>query len=102
MSFESKLSEGKFCIPECQKCNKITWPPSEFCSNCFATTSLKEGDFKGKIIEFSKQEDRYFCVVEFADVIRIMATILEHPKIGQSVTILKCGVKNNDYFFQVS
>ena len=102
MNFESKLSSGKFCIPECEKCKKTVWPPAEFCSHCFGTVSLKEGNFDGKIIEFSRHGKRYFCVVEFLDTIRIMANISKVPKIGQVVKISECGIRDGSYFFQVS
>ncbi len=103
MNFESKLSIGKFCIPECERCKKIAWPPAEFCSHCFGTVSLKEEEeVEGKIIEFSRQDKQYFCIVEFQGAIRIMANISKTPKIGQEVKILKCGIRNGNYFFQVS
>jgi uncharacterized OB-fold protein len=101
MNFESKLNEGIFCIPECVECKKIVWPPSEFCNHCFGKVSLKEGPFVGKIIEFSRQDKQYFCLVEFEDAIRIMAKIPKIPNIGQSVKISKCGISNGNYFFQV-
>ena len=101
MSFESKLGEGKFCIPECAECKKIVWPPSDICSYCFGNVNLKEGDFEGKIIEFSRQKDQFFCMVEFENTIRVMAKISETPEIGKNVKILKCGITNGNYFFQV-
>ncbi len=101
MSFESRLSKGEFCIPECGKCKKIVWPPSEVCSHCFGNVHLKESDFEGKIIEFSRQNDQYFCMVEFENTVRIMAKISVTPEIGKSVKILKCGINNGNYFFQV-
>ncbi len=102
MNFELKLSEGKFFIPECMKCKKIVWPPVEFCNYCFGIVSLKEGDFEGKIIEFSRQDKQYFCIVEFENTIRIMATISKIPEIGQKVKISKCGIKDGNYFFYVN
>ena len=102
MNFESKMSRGEFCIPECEKCKKTVWPPAEFCSHCFGTVSLKQGDFEGKIIEFSRQDEQYFCIVEFSDAIRIMAKISKTPKAGQTVKISKCGIIKGNYFFQVS
>lgn len=101
MNFESKLNEGIFCIPECTECKKIVWPPSEFCNHCFGKVVLKEGSFTGKIIEFSRQNEMYFCLVEFENTVRIMAKISKIPEIGQSVKISKCGIMNGDYFFQV-
>ena len=62
MSFESELSKGQFCIPECLTCKKIVWPPSEFCDKCNGETSLKKEEFEGKIIEFSRNPNSLiFC-----------------------------------------
>ena len=102
MSFESELSQGKFCIPECTVCKKVVWPPAEFCNHCLGEVSLKKGDFEGKIIEFSKQDEGYFCLVEFEKKIRIISKISQIPKIGQTVKISKCGITNGDYFFHVN
>ena len=101
MSFETKLNEGIFCIPECNECKKTVWPPAEFCSHCFGTVSPKEGDFEGEIIEFSSKNGQCFCVVEFEKVFRIIATISKTPGIGQSVKISKCGISDGNYFFVV-
>lgn len=102
MSFESELSKGQFTIPECLECKKMVWPPAEFCNDCFGQTHLKKGVFEGKIIEFSKQNETYFCMVEFENTIKIMAKIVKTPKIDQIVQISKCGIVNGSYFFEVS
>jgi hypothetical protein len=102
MSFESELLQGNFCIPICSACEKIVWPPAEFCNHCFGKVSLKKGDFEGKIIEFSRQNEEYFCLVEFENTIRVMAKILQIPEIGQTVKISKCGISNGNYFFYVN
>ncbi len=102
MSFESELLQGKFCIPECTVCKKIVWPPAEFCNHCFGQVSLKKGNFEGKIIEFSRQNEGYFCLVEFENTIRVMAKILQIPETGQIVKISKCGISNGNYFFYVN
>jgi hypothetical protein len=101
MSFESELSKGQFCIPECLTCKKIVWPPSEFCDNCNEITSLKKGNFEGKIIEFSKQNEDYFCMVEFYTSIRLMAKMSKIPKKDQIVKISECGISNGGYFFEI-
>jgi len=102
MSFEVELTKGIFSIPECKSCNKVVWPPAEFCNNCFGSVNLKKGEFEGKIIEFSKQNNEYFCLVEFEKNIRVLAKILKIPEIGKKVKISKCGISNGSYFFQVS
>ena len=102
MNFELELKKGVFSIPECKSCGKIVWPPSECCNQCFGSVILKKGEFDGEIIEFSKQNNEYFCLVEFEKHVRILAKILEVPEIGKKVRISKCGISKGDYFFQVS
>ena len=102
MSFESELENGNFCIPECINCKNIVWPPTDFCTKCFGKISLKRGDFEGKIVEFSKKDNDFFCVVEFSEKIRIMAKMIQTPNIGDSVKISKCGIENGNYFFHVN
>ncbi|MGV7226194.1 MAG: hypothetical protein ACQ9CV_04660 [Nitrosopumilus sp.] len=101
MSFEDKLQNGEFCIPECSECKNIVWPPSGICNNCFGNVLLKKGEFEGKIIEFSRENENYFCMVEFEKTIRIMAHSLQVPKVGQTVLISNCGIKNGNYFFEI-
>jgi uncharacterized OB-fold protein len=102
MNFETELTNGVFCIPKCNICKKIVWPPTEFCNHCFGTISLKKGDFVGKIIEFSKQNEEYFCLVEFKNTIRIICKMTQTPLIDQSVKIIKCGISDGNYFFYVN
>ena len=101
MSFEKELKKGQFCIPECLSCKKWIWPPSEFCDNCNGVTSLKKGEFEGRIIEFSKQNENYFCMVEFYNSIRLIAKMTEIPKKDHIVKISQCGISNGSYFFTV-
>lgn len=101
MNFESELKKGIFLVNECIKCNKIVWPPSKFCNTCFGQTKLREGDKKGKIIEFSKMDQKYFCVGEFEGKIRIIGTISEGtPNEGDQIEIEKCGIKDDSYYFE--
>ena len=102
MNFELELSKGNFYTPTCTKCSKIIWPPSEFCNYCFGVVSFKNKIVDGKIIEFSKKDDEYFCLVEFENEIIVMAKMFNMPKIGQKVEILKCGIIEGNYFFQVN
>jgi len=102
MNFETKLKEGIFCVPECNECKKIVWPPAEFCNRCFGNTSLSERNFEGKIIEFSSKNNQYFCIVEFEKTFRLIATTSKIPNVGQSVKMSKCGISEGNYFFEVS
>ena len=101
MNFESELSKGILCIPKCSNCNQIVWPPVDFCSHCLGKVILEKGDFYGKILEFSKQDD-YFCLVEFEGKARVIAKMKQIPKIGQKVRIVNCGITKGNYFFEVS
>lgn len=103
MSFESELKKGNFIIGECIYCKKIVWPPSEFCNQCFRDVSWRKGSNEGKIIEFSKQNNDYFCIVEIENTIRIIGKIVSGvPNVGQRVMIEHCGVKDENYFFEMS
>ena len=102
MSFEENLSKGKFLIPKCTQCKKIVWPPSDYCSHCFGKIELKKQDFEAKIVEFSKKNDDYFCIVEIENSFRIIAKFNQIPTIGKNVSISKCGIKDRDYFFEIN
>lgn len=102
MSFEKEISKGNFSIPECTVCKKLVWPPTEYCDKCMGKTSLKKGDFQGKIIEFSRQNEDYFCIVEIEESFKIMAKMIVEPQIGQTVKISKCGINQGNYFFEIS
>lgn len=102
MSFEFELSKGNFFIPECVVCKKFVWPPSEFCSHCMGKTSLKKGDFQGKIIEFSRKNEEYFCIVEIEKSFKIMAKMSREPRVDQIVKITKCGTSEEGYFFEIN
>ena len=100
MNFETELAKGIFVINECINCKKIIWPPSKLCNYCFNETIVREGNKKGKIIEYSKRDTEYFCLAEFEGNIRIIGTISEGtPKEDNEIEIIKCGIKDNTYFF---
>ncbi len=102
MNFESELSQGNFYIPECIKCSKIIWPPVDFCNHCFGEITLRGKISEGKIIEFSRKDEIYFCLVEFENNIRVMAKMSNIPEIGKVVKIVKAGITNGSYFFEIT
>lgn len=102
MNFETELSQGNFHIPECMRCSKIVWPPSEFCNQCFGEITFKKKIVEGRIIEFSRKNEEYFCLVEFENQIRVMAKMSNSPKIGQIVKLVKSGIAKGNYFFEVT
>jgi hypothetical protein len=100
MNFENELKHGKFVVSECLYCKKIVWPPSEFCNQCFKEVNWRNNIQEGKIIEFSKQDDYFFCLSEF-ESIKIMGKLQSGiPGIGKRVRMAKCGINNNNYFFE--
>jgi len=102
MNFETELKKGNLVISECNECKKIVWPPSEFCNQCLKENSWRNCSRTGKIIEFSKKEDTYFCVVEIENSIKIIGEVISGtPNIGKQVNITKCGIANNNYFFKM-
>lgn len=102
MNFETELKKGEFFISECPKCKKIVWPPSEFCNQCLDHNSWRKSSGKGKIIEYSKKENTYFCVAEIEDSIKIIGELISgKPKVGNQIKICDCGISNGNYFFKI-
>jgi len=102
MKFESELKKGVFIVGKCPKCNKVTWPPSDYCNICFGDLDWKESSYNGKLIEFTKKNDKNFCITEIDEGIRIMGTLILNstkPEIGSKVQLEKCGIKNGNYSF---
>ena len=92
MIFEESISKGVFTIPWCPLCEKATWPPSESCHRCHADTISKPSVGCGRIIEYSMDDQGYFCIAEFEESVRIMCRILgdDTPKCGKNVILEKC------------
>ncbi len=100
--FENKLKSNKFVCSECSKCNKLVWPPSDFCNVCFSKVKWRQVSTKGKIIEFAKKDNTIFCIAEFENAVRIMGELetgLKMPSIGQDIELVKCNYINNPQFF---
>ena len=98
MNFDSELKKGNLIVSDCINCKKITWPPSDFCNQCLKKTSWRNCSNQGKIIEFSKQNDTYFGIIEFEKSFRIMGTIVEGvPETNKTVEVLDCGISDNGY-----
>ncbi len=90
--FESELKKGKFVVGECSKCQKITWPPNDFCSNCFGSLSWRSVKEPGIVVEYSSKDGRIFCMAEFEGAIRVMGTISGNADLnpGQKIRIASC------------
>ena len=102
--FEEKLSRGELVIPECSACNEAIWPPNDFCSKCFGKAIWREFNQSGKILEYSKKGEQFFCLVEFANKIRLIGKISSkspNPEIGNKVRIESCGIEGTNYKFNL-
>ena len=103
MNFESELKKGIFMISECTHCNETVWPPSEYCNRCFKEVYWGKSPSEGKIMEFSRQNKNYFCLVEIKKGVRIIGSISSGiPNIGQNIRLDRCGIKDGNYFFEMS
>jgi uncharacterized OB-fold protein len=102
--FESELKKGNFMIPECLKCNDVIWPQSDYCSHCFSKISWRKSDGVGTILEFSKNKDNFFCLVEFDKKIRILGTLgvnSKPPEIHKKVKLENCKMDGKNYNFSL-
>jgi hypothetical protein len=90
--FEDELKKGKFVVGQCLKCQKISWPPNDFCSHCFGSLSWRSVIEPGILVEYSMLDGKLFCIAEFENTIRIMGIFSGNttPKPGQKVRIVRC------------
>ena len=99
--FESELKNGKFVCSECLKCNKLVWPPSDFCSSCFGKVNWRKVSTVATLVEFSKKDDTIFCIAEFEGAIRVMGSLeteSEEISIGQELILAKCDYDETERF----
>jgi uncharacterized OB-fold protein len=100
--FENELKNGKFVSSECSKCNKLVWPPSNFCNVCFNKVQWRQISKKGKLIEFSKKDSTIFCIAEFENLIRVMGELeidSKIPSVGEDLYLIKCDYDGKEKFF---
>jgi len=92
LNFESELKQGRFVVGECAKCNKICWPPSEFCSNCFGTLNARPIKEPGVLLEWSAKDGKIFGIIEFEKSVRVIGIISgNNHKQGEPMKIASCG-----------
>ncbi|TLY08793.1 MAG: hypothetical protein E6K83_01400 [Thaumarchaeota archaeon] len=98
--FEQELRNGNFVCGECSKCNKLVWPPSDLCNNCFSNVKWRPISKIAKLVEFSSKNDEYFCIAEFENQIRVMGKVenILNLHVGQTLTLVKCGFDGKEIF----
>lgn len=99
-TFEQELKNNNFVCSSCPKCNKLVWPPSDFCNSCFGSVVWRQVTKTAKLVEFSRHDNEVFCIAEFEGNIRIMGSIKNASslKIGQSLTLVKCDFDGKEKF----
>jgi uncharacterized OB-fold protein len=99
--FEQELKNNNFVCTFCTHCNKLVWPISDFCNQCFGMAIWKKVNRTAKLIEFSRKDGEIFCISEFEDGLRIMGNIINAPnlQIGQSLNLVKCDYENGHAVF---
>ncbi len=99
--FEYELKNDNFVCSKCNKCDKLVWPPSDFCNSCFGVVEWKQLNRTAKLIEFSKKDDELFCIAEFEGKIRIVGRLQNSTdlKIGQPLILTKCDYDGVEKFF---
>ncbi len=98
--FETELKAGRFVIPECPRCQKIAWPPSESCTQCFGNTVWRTVNGPGTLVEHSAKDGKMFCIVELEESFRIMGTLEcdKEPVPGQRIKVSSCGFDGSPKF----
>jgi len=100
--FEVELKAGNFVTSECSHCNRIVWPPSDYCDNCFKEVNWRKVSENGTIVELSRKENDVFCITEFENKIRVMGKLdaeIHMAKPGQTVKLSKCLFNDKNGFF---
>ncbi len=100
--FESEIKTGNFVTSECIDCNKIVWPPSDYCDNCFMEVNWRRVSPNGKLIEWSKKNNSIFRIAEFENTIRVIGKLDSKnviPKPGQLLKFISCSLKDKPKFF---
>src|SRR5574340_1351823 len=98
--FEQELKNNNFLCSQCTKCDKLVWPPNDFCNKCFSNVIWRPVSRFAKIVEFSSKDNEFFCIAEFEDVIRVMGRIENASglQVGQSLFLVKCDYDGKEIF----
>lgn len=98
--FEEELRNNNFICSECLKCNKVVWPPSDYCNRCFGSVSWRKISRDAVLLEYSVKDGEYFCLAELEGQIRIMGAVRKSGKlkVGQKLILEKCDFYGNEKF----
>lgn len=89
-------------VAVCPACDRVSWPPSPHCPHCLVDTVRRSLPKSGRILEYSRVGETYFCMAEFGNGIRIMCALRgtsTEPVVGQSILLDRVERKGADYSF---
>ncbi len=99
--FKNEFSKGHFVTSHCTNCQIIVWPPNEICNKCFRKTDWRDVSKIGKVIEFSKKDEKYFGIIELENQIRVIGEldVKIEPEINSEVILNRCELGNEYEFY---
>lgn len=91
-------ARGRFCLPHCDACSKLVWPPRDACPTCLATLVWRDGNPHGKLIAETVLEtspELYFRermpwrvgTVVLGDNVPVMAHLHNQCRLGDEVVL---------------
>jgi uncharacterized OB-fold protein len=103
--FEDELKRNNFICSECPKCDRLVWPPSEFCNKCLGSVIWRPLSREAVLIEYSSKDGKRFGMAEFENAIRVFGTIEGSSALnqGQSLVLKHCDFDKKPIFiFQIN
>ena len=98
--FEQELKNNNFLCSQCTKCDRLVWPPNDFCNKCFGNVIWHPVSRSAKIVEFSSKDKELFCLVEFEEGIKVMGRVESASElhVGQSLLLSRCDYDGKEIF----
>ncbi|HSA75773.1 MAG TPA: zinc ribbon domain-containing protein [Candidatus Nitrosocosmicus sp.] len=90
-------SKGRLVTSFCRNCDKYIWPPNYVCNLCYSKASFQEVKGEGILLEKAHSsilgKEGSFGVGEFSGI-RLIGTLNDGVKVGDSIKIQEIRVKN--------
>ena len=98
--FEDALKNNNFVCSECTKCNRLVWPPSEFCNKCFGNVIWRPMSKKAILVEYSSKDGKHFGIAEFENSVRVFGIIEGSTTLtpGQNLILKYCNYEETPKF----
>ena len=90
-------NNGKLETSFCKKCDRYIWPPNYVCNVCYSKATFQEVKEEGILLEKAHSnilgKEGFFGIGEFRGI-RLIGTIDNRVKVGESIRIQEIKVKN--------